>query len=61
LVEAVFFTARVSVYLNRTDILYENSAMRLAAIARDATKRVLPGDSQKSLTPIRPLNRACCI
>jgi hypothetical protein len=38
LVEAVFFTLRVSVYFNRMDILYEISAAPFAAAARERFK-----------------------
>jgi hypothetical protein len=39
LLEAVFFTRRVSVYFNRTNILYEISAAPFAAAARERFKR----------------------
>jgi hypothetical protein len=61
LVEAVFFTARVSLNLNPTDNLYEDSATADAASERDAFKRAATGDSSESRTRDRAIIRTCGI
>jgi hypothetical protein len=61
LVEAVFFTLSVSVYFNRTDILYEISAAPFAVAAQE---RIKPRGDWRSACSRRgdePANRACCI
>jgi hypothetical protein len=56
LVEAVFFTARVSLRLNRTDNLYENSATTIGASERRrlsaARRAILAGRGHRIARPI---------
>jgi hypothetical protein len=59
LLEAVFFTACVSVRLNRRDNLYENSAVTARAAAARAIGRVMTGDSASApLVTARQFARA---
>jgi hypothetical protein len=44
LLEIVFFTVRVSVYFNRTNILYETSAVAAAATSNAWKNRAAIGD-----------------
>jgi hypothetical protein len=61
LVEAVFFTVRVSLNLNPTDKLYENPATIIAASTRDVFKRAATGDSRETGARDRAIVRTCCI
>jgi hypothetical protein len=56
LLEILFFTARVSVYFNRTNILYEVSAVALAATPNARENRAAIGDLRVASTGAATVN-----